>query len=238
MASGTRGNTLTPEIATFLNSTSGVPARAKTLANSPDALFHLFSALHSVVNELRFENETLKDTVSKLTNSIATLSVQPPSPDPQKVATLEDRLLKSEAYSGRATAILTGIPETQGEDVVSVVVDTIKEVIPDFSSTRLSTVHRNKKKNNSNKPRSITVVFSKIRDKDNFSDFRNQGPLREKKVGAYHYAPPAILARKRELEDCENVKTVYFDGPVKMFSVKFQDGTIKRRITSAKELNE
>ena len=238
MALGTRSNNLTPDIATFLNLSSGVPARAKKLATSPDALILLFSTLHSVVNELRAENKTLKETVNKLTNSLTDLSEQPPSPDPEKVASLEDRLLKSEAYSGRATAILTGIPETQGEDVVNVVVDTIKEVIPDFSSTRLSTVHRNKKKNNNSKPRTITVVFSKIRDKDTFSDFRNQGPLRAKKVGAYHYAPPAILARKRELENCENVETVYFDGAVKMFSVKFKDGTIKRRITSAKELNE
>ena len=81
-------------------------------------------------------------------------------------------------------------------------------------------------------------MFSKIKDKDTFSDFRNQAPLRAKKVGAYHYTPPAILVRKRELENCENVETVYFDGAVKMFSVKFKDGTIKRRITSAKELNE
>ena len=236
MAKGTRSNSPPADMAEFLNATSGVPARALKLAKSPDALTLLFTTLHSVVNELRAENKTLKETVTKLTNSITSLNEKPPSPDPEKVATLEDRLLKSEAYSGRATAILTGVTENKGEDLVNVVVDTIKEVIPDFSSTRLSTVHRNKKKNNNNKPRTITVVFSKIRDKDTFSDYRNQAPLRKKKVGAYHYASPAILARKSELEDCENVERVYFDGPVKMFSVKFKDKTIKRRITSAKEL--
>eukprot|EP00116_Pleurobrachia_bachei_P011652 sb/3471914/ len=156
MAPGTRGRTSSGTgIDQFLLATTDVPARAKKLASSPDALATLFLTLHSVVNELRSENESLKATVASLQQEISVSAVTK-QPDPEgKVSSLEDRLLKSEAYSGRSTAILTGIKESQDEDTVSVVVNTVKEIIPDFTTACISTAHRNKKKPTSDptKPR-------------------------------------------------------------------------------------
>ena len=48
---------------------------------------------------------------------------------------------------------------------------------------------------------------------------------------------PAVLHTKRELESCEGVSKVYFDGPVRMFTVKMTDGNLKRRITNVKQLS-
>ena len=234
MAGGTRQL----NFETFLQSDStNVRDYAKKIAESKEPLVFILEALQKVILDLRKENTTLKNNTKKLLNTNAALDTRVQSLE-ERVSSLENSSLKHEAYSGRATSILTNIPETENENIVDVVVDAVKEVIPDFSSDRISTAHRNRKKNN-DKPRSITVVFSKIKDKDIVSDYRKQAPFRKRKIGAYHYASPSVLERKKELEECEGVSKVYFDGPVKMFSVKLgkgDDAVVKRHITSVEQL--
>ena len=217
----------------LLTDSTDVRGYAKKIAGSKEPLVFILEGLQKVILELRKENSALKNNTKELLNTNAALETRVLSLE-ERVSSLENRSLKHEAYSGRATSILTGIPETENENTVDVVVEAIKEVIPDFSSDRISTAHRNRKK--SNKPRSITVVFSKIKDKDIVSDYRKQAPFRRRKIGAYHYASPSVLERKKELEDCEGVSKVYFDGPVKMFSVKGDDGVVKRHIISVEQL--
>ena len=231
---------------------SKVLAEAKKLSKTPEALATVFSFLYFAfaerkkdcckeLDELRSSVADLSKTVAELQKSNAALaarleSTEPPVSTVQSCdSSIEDRLLKSESYSGRSTSIMTGIPEDPSEDITEVVAKHVREIIPDFTANRISTAHRNKKKDPT-KPRSVTVVFSHIRDKDIVSDYRRQGPLRKKNVGVYHYTPPAVLKRKKELEECEGVSKVYFDGPIKMFSVKMSDKTVKRRITNVNQL--
>ena len=143
---------------------------------------------------------------------------------------LSNRLLRAEAYSGRATSIITGVPQPAGnnEDTVAVVTGVVKKIIPDFTRERISIAHRNKQRTD-NKPRSITVVFTHIRDKDIVSDFRKQEPLRPSKIGVYHYTPKSVLQRKQELEELECVEKIFYDGPNRMFSVKLKEEEKFRR---------
>lgn len=224
-------------LADFLASnTTAAGSLAAGLAKAPGVLEQLLLCVHAMSTELKAvkeENAALTEKVNQLQNTSAALDTRAASLE-ERASPVEERLLKSEAYSGRATSILTGVPECPEEDTVAVVTEVIREVLPDFTSDRISTAHRNRQRDTS-KPRSITVVFSKIKDKDCFSDFRRQAPLRKRKVGAYHYTPPAVLRRKRELEGCPGVARVYFDGPTKMFSVKGHDGVVRRNITTVAE---
>ena len=111
------------ELAAFLDlDASKVTAEATKLASKPGALAAVYSLLFSAVAELRGDNEALRNSVEELQKQNTALetrlsALEPlvavvETPDPS----LEDRLLKSESYSGRSTTILTGIPEDPQED--------------------------------------------------------------------------------------------------------------------------
>ena len=174
------------------------------------------------------------DLVSTLEGQIVSLKSKCADLE-ERNARLEDRVLATEAYSGRATAILTGMPEKDNEVTAGVVTDTIRTILPSFTQGDISVAHRNRQ-SNTGKPRSITVVFKSIAHKDFVSNFKNIGPLRERGVGVYHYAPPAVRDRKSQIEEQDCVDKCYYDGPNKMFSVKLTSGKFVRHILSVGQL--
>lgn len=204
---------------------------ADFVKENPGESYSMMMMLRAV--SLNFQSQ-VSDLVSGLEKRIVDLESRCADLEDRN-AHLEDRVLAAEAYSGRATLILTGVPEAQGEDTRTVVADVLREVLPSLSASDLSTAHRNRP-NSSGKARSITVVLKSIWDRDYLSDFRNNRPLRDRGVGVYHYASPAIRARRTLLEGVEGVDRVYFDGPNRLFSVKLKSGHFVRGVLSVGQL--
>eukprot|EP00116_Pleurobrachia_bachei_P009394 sb/3469656/ len=192
-------------------STAAVAAQLKK--KNPDPIACMLSMMFAVNTGQVNRDKELQQQILDLTKENKELK--------EENQELSDRLLRAEAYSGRATSILTNVPQPAGnnEDTVAVVTGVVKKIIPDFTRERISVAHRNKQRSD-NKPRSITVVFTHIRDKDIVSDFRKQQPLRPNKIGVYHYTPKSVLERKLQLQELERVEKIYYDGPNRMFSVK------------------
>ena len=201
------------------------------LAKKTDPLNTIVMMMRMMTRRLTTNFESV---VSKMQSEIDTLSANNAALQKSN-AELEDRVLSLEAYSGRATSILTGIPETPNENTPKVVADAIALVVPDFSISDISVAHRNKQKDSS-KPRSITVVFKSLQHKDAVSNFKNLAPLISKGYGVFHYTPPSIRARKDEIESLDMVDRVFFDGANKMFSVKLKSGDFVRRVSSVERL--
>ena len=187
----------------------------------------------SKLTDLTKENISLKAEKSTLEEKTKSLE--------SKCEDLEDRLIRSEAYAGRATSIFTGIVEKPGENITQVVADEVKRVIPGFSTSDISIAHRNRSAPTSNndkkKPRTVTVVFKSVSHKDTVSDFSKMKPLRDRKLGVFHYAPASVRERKKELEERTDVERVYYDGPNKLFSVKLKTGDFVRRVLTAEQID-
>ena len=62
-------------------------------------------------------------------------------------------------------------------------------------------------------------------------------PLRDRKLGVFHYAPASVRERKKELEERTDVERVYYDGPNKLFSVKLKTGDFVRRVLTAEQID-
>ena len=223
MAEGTRSKQPGIDIInTYLDgdgaSTAAVAAKLKKTNSDP--IVNMLTIMFAVNSRQEDRVKEFKKQILDLTAANHELRNQNQELNDQNQE-LSDRLLRAEAYSGRATSILTNVaqPDGDNEDTVAVVTSVVQKIIPDFTSERISVAHRNKQRTDK-KQRSITVVFTNIRDKDIVSDFRNQKPLRPKKIGVYHYTPKSVLERKQELEELDCVEKIYYDGPNRMFSVK------------------
>ena len=223
MAKGTRGSKQPIDIInTYLDgdgaSTAAVAAKLKE--SNPDPIVNMLTILFAVNTRQEDRVKAFQQQILDLTTANQELRNQNQELSDQNQE-LSDRLLRAEAYSGRATSILTNVAQPAGdnEDTVAVVTSVVQKIIPEFTRERISVAHRNKQRTD-NKPRTITVVFTHIRDKDIVSDFRKQKPLRPNKIGVYHYTPKSVLERKQELEELDCVEKIYYDGPNRMFSVK------------------
>ena len=170
----------------------------------------------------------------------------------EKVTNLEDRLLRSEAYSGRNTIILGGIPDQENESpqqLESKVIKALKSADPTIRPEDFGIIHRNRAKVGSEAARTTTVVFNRARQKDNI--MRKQGRTKLKKidclntcpprcsehrgVSAWHRLSPALADRKKELESVQGVEWVAFSGH-RMFTVCYDKDKFKHNVVNVREL--
>eukprot|EP00116_Pleurobrachia_bachei_P010528 sb/3470790/ len=188
------------------------------------------------------ENEIfLEKKVVSLTSEVERLSS-----DLEKV---EDRLLRSEAYQGRNTVLLAGVPDSNNEtqkQLENKVVNTLKLADPTIRPEHLGIVHRNRARPAG---RSVTVVFNRARQKDTV--MKKQGRNKMKRmncsescpstctdhrgVAAMHRLSPALADRKKEIENLPSVDWVCFSGH-RLFTVCFNKDKIKHNVLRASDL--
>eukprot|EP00116_Pleurobrachia_bachei_P019419 sb/3479681/ len=125
----------------------------------------------------------LEKRVSQLEEQVTSLGEQL-----QHQSLLEDRVLRQEAYSGRNTIILDGLPESTNETPETLekrMISVAQCPAPMIRPEDLGIVHRNGKRKE--KPRSVTCVFTKARNKDSVMKKESRETLRKTvKVAAFH----------------------------------------------------
>ena len=131
-----------------------------------------------------------------------------------EVSELGDRALRQEAYSGRNTVILAGLPETKDETPAALekgVVAVLKKADPTISPSDIGIVHRNAKRKSG--PRTVTCVLTRASKKDSVMKKESRDKVkRDAKVACYHWSSPGLRKRKEELEKVQGVKWVAFSG--------------------------
>ena len=176
--------------------------------------------LNDILFAILVTHRASMDRVAVLENRVAELE--------HNNSRLEDRILRQEAYSGRNTIILGGLPEAENETPESLekeVVSVLQVADPTIRPQDLGIVHRNHKRKD--KTRSVTVVITKARNKDTV--MRNRKKLEEtRKVAAYHRMSEGLSQRKKILEKAKGdnwkVNWVAFSGH-RLFTVNItKDG--------------
>ena len=201
------------------------------LANSKDSMVHLFS----LIQQLIISNKAIANQQQKIQELETTISDQQSS-----ITDLQERLLKSEQYSSRSTAIITGLEEKTGEDLEKIVTKIFVEtgeVPPSFSSRDIAHVHRNRKKPDSTKPRSITIVFSRSMDKDRLFQKKVKDKLfSTHKIKLHHHMGQAMIAEQKKMEEMPSVEWVSYFGHAAGFRVKLTSGEYLKKVTTAADL--
>eukprot|EP00116_Pleurobrachia_bachei_P007289 sb/3467551/ len=171
----------------------------------------LVSQLETKVCDLEQQVVDLKKDVVVLQEKLAEpLPLPPPQVDPK----LEDRVLRQEAYSGRNTIILAGLPEDDAETADSLernVIQLLQKSDPTLSPQDLGIVHRNGRRRS--KPRAVTCVLTRASKKDGLMRKDSRMKFRkEEKVALFHRMSDGLRKRKKELEELPNVEWVAFSG--------------------------
>lgn len=230
-----------PIVDLFLNAGSDVCIRSRedlmkhisTPASADDILIALFC----VMKQQRAREVVLEDKVASLT---------------RQVSSLEEQLLRTEAYQGRNTVILGGVPESAEETPAQLeekVLGALHLADPSIRPEHVSIMHRNRGKAGSDAPRTTTVVFTHARQKDNVMRKSGRDKLRRKNctpscpakceahrgISAWHRLSPALADRKKELEAVPGVAWVAFSGH-RMFTVCLGDNKFKHNIVHPREL--
>lgn len=161
---------------------------------------------NSLEPQSRDLKEDMVDIKEKLKNSL----------EPQS-RELDDRLLRQEAYSGRNTIIVAGLPEADSETPDSLeenLVELLKNSDPTITKKDLGIAHRNGKTKKPGQPgRSITCVLTRASKKDMLMRKESRSNLKDNhKVMIFHRLSDALRRRKKELEDLNCVKWVAFSG--------------------------
>ena len=205
-----------------------------TLAKSKDAMVHMFKLLQQLI----IQNKAAVVTQGKKIEELETTVVK----HEERIAALEERLVRSEQYSSRGTAIITGLKETTGENLEEEVAKIVNEVgvLPgSFTAKDISHVHRNKRKADSDKPRSITLVFARSIDKDRLFRKSVKDKLFEKnKIKLHHHMCYALIQEQRKMEEVAGVKWVNYMGHSSGFSVKMEDGAYFKRMSHTADLQK
>ena len=113
------------------------------------------------------------------------------------LADFERRLFKSEQYSSRSTAILTGLPTSPNEDSSRTVCSVLNSVEPsrNFTLLDLAHCHWNKQKSDSSRPPTVTVVFNRSYNKDMFMRKASKDKLKMKMINLHHHMGPDCACR-------------------------------------------
>ena len=191
----------------------------KKLVKSPAGIEDVLLALFCMTKQQREREVLLENKVVSLKNEVERLTN-----DLEKV---EDRLLRTEAYQGRNTVLLAGVPDSTNEtqkQLETKVVTTLKVADPTIRPEHLGIVHRNRVRTDG--ARTVTVVFNKARQKDTV--MKKQARTKMKRmncsgtcpsdcsqhrgVAALHRLSPALAERKKEIENLPNVDWVFFAG--------------------------
>lgn len=201
-----------------------------TLAKSPDSTAFLFKILQQISQDI----ESREIRMQALEEKVETQQ--------EEIRNLEERLLRTEQYSSRSTAIITGLKEEKDEDLVDSVAKMFLQVggLPrPFTSSNIANIHRNRKKEGSNKPRSITMVFTRSIDKDRLFNKVVKTKLKERfGVNMHHHMCSGLIAEQKKLEDHDRVDWVSYLGHSSNFSVKLKDGTFFKRISYLADLEK
>lgn len=145
-----------------------------------------------------------------------------------QVSEMSDRALRQEAYSGRNTVILAGLPEPEDETPAALeksVLSVLRKADPTISPADIGIAHRNaRNKKRKSGPRTITCVLTKARNKDQVMRKVSRDKLKAAdKVALYHWTSPGLRQRKEELEKVPGVKWVGFSGH-RLFTVCVSSG--------------
>ena len=155
------------------------------------------------------------------------------------LADFEHRLFKSEQYSSKSTAILTGLPTSPNEDISRTVCSVLNSVEPsrNFTPLDLAHCHRNKQKSDSSRPPTVTVVFIRSYDKDMFMRKASKDKLKMKKINLHHHMGPTVLAEFKRLSERHDVQWVQYRGHVGNFAVKLKNDGFITQVLNCKDLD-
>ena len=155
------------------------------------------------------------------------------------LADFERRLFKSEQYSSRSTAILTGLPTSPNEDISRTVCSVLNSVEPsrNFTPLDLAHCHRNKQKSDSIRPPTVTVVFNRSYDKDMFMRKASKDKLKMKKINLHHHMGPTVLSEFKRLSERHDVHWVQYRGHVGNFAVKLKNDGFITQVLNCKDLD-
>ena len=150
---------------------------------------------------------------------------------------LNERLIKSEQYSRRNTAIVTGVPYQKNENLEAKICDVINStniLHHEFQTGDIAHVHRNKWGTYS----SITLQFVRGIDKDRLFSAKPKFRLAhlKPKINIHHAMCDQLIEEKKEIETVQGVKWVDFRGHAKMFVVKMDDENFFRGIRGCSDL--
>ena len=151
----------------------------------------------------------------------------------------ECRLFKSEQYSSRSTAILTGLPTSPNEDISRTVCSEPNSVEPsrNFTPLDLAHCHRNKQKPDSCRPPTVTVVFDWSYDKDMFMRKTLKDKLKMKKINLHHHMGPTVLAEFKRLSERHDAHWVQYREHVGNFAVKLKSDGFITQVLNCKDLD-
>lgn len=209
---------------------------------NPAGIEDVLLALFCMSKQQREKEILLENRVVSLTSEVNRLTT-----DLEKV---EDRLLRSEAYQGRNTVLLDGVPDSTNEtqkQLETKVVSTLKIADPTIRPEHLGIVHRNRARTDGS--RTVTVVFNRARQKDTV--MRKQARTKMKRmncsgtcppvcsqhrgVASFHRLSPALADRKKEIENLPNVEWVAFSGH-RLFTVCYDKKKFKHNVLRASDL--
>ena len=199
------------------------------LSTSENAMALVITMLGQLIQSNK-ENSVLKERVVKLENKVA---------EQDKILTdFERRLFKSEQYSSRSTAILTGLPTTPSEDVSRKVCDVLNSVEPNrnFTPMDLAHCHRNKQKPESSRPPTITVVFNRSYDKDRIMRKAAKDLLKTKRMNIHHHMGQTVLAEYWRLTERPDVQWVQYRGHIGNFAVKLINDSFITQALNCRDL--
>lgn len=217
-------------------------------ADPAQLLIDLLAEYHAE-KRLRIE---LAETVADLSRRVSQLESGPSGgehgSESSRISDLEDRQMRSEAYSGRTTAIIAGIPDPGPSetpaDLQEQVIDALSAAHPEIRPADFSIIHRNapRRGKNRGKPRTVTVVFLRASVKDNIMRKVNRDRIKARLKdevsgttgGIYHRMSRGLVSRKEELEAHPAVEWVYFAGH-SMFTVKL-GAEIRHNIVNVQQL--
>ena len=205
-------------------------ADVNKLSTSENAMALVITMLGKLIQSDK-ENGVLKQKVNELEKKI--------DEQDKLLEDLERRLFKTEQYSSRSTAILTGLPTSPSENTIGKVCSVLNSVDPNRNFTPLdfSHCHRNRQKNNSNRPPTITVVFNRSWDKDKFMRKEARDLLKTKRMNLYHHMGPTVLAEFRRLSERSDVQWVQYRGYLGNFGIKMNNDSFITNVLNSKDLD-
>lgn len=174
--------------------------------------------LHDVLFALVVANRVSATRVGELEERVTQLEEEVGSlkESLQHRAELEDRVLRQEAYSGRNTIVLAGVPVAENETpqmLESTVTSVLQKALPSFKPQDIGICHRNGKARGKSRPPTVTLVVTKAKTKDAVMTKTSRDKMKSgAKVAAYHRMSPGLRSRKQELESVPGVKFVAFSG--------------------------
>ena len=229
MAVETRNKRLPTAIDKAVQQLMDGTADVDKLSTSDNAMALVITMLGKLIQSNK-ENSMLKERVVKLENKVA---------EQDKILTdFERRLFKSEQYSSRSTAILTGLATTPSEDVSRKVCDVLNAVEPNRNFTPMDLAHcrRNKQKPESSRPPTITVVFSRSYDKDRIMRKAAKDLLKTKRMNIHHHMGQTVLAEYRRLTERPDVQWVQYRGYIDNFAVKLNNDSFITQVLNCRDL--